>query len=67
MDKDCFPVIFADGPQTASILESNRFDLVFFTGSSAIGKKVYQAASAHLTPVVLELGGKNPVWVDDTG
>ena len=66
LDKECFPVIFADGPQTASILELNRFDLVFFTGSSAVGKKVYQAAACHLTPVVLELGGKNPVWIDET-
>ncbi|MBK7741737.1 MAG: aldehyde dehydrogenase family protein [Saprospiraceae bacterium] len=35
-----------------------RFDKIFFTGSPHIGKIVYQAASAHLTPVTLELGGK---------
>lgn len=66
LDKDAFPIIFANGPETADILAQFRFDLVFFTGSSQIGKLVYQAAAAHLTPVVLELGGKNPVWVDET-
>ena len=66
LDKEAYPVVFADGPETSSILENYRFDLVFFTGSTQIGKMVYQAAAAHLTPVVLELGGKNPVWVDGT-
>ena len=66
LDKEAFPIVFANGPETASLLENYRFDLVFFTGSSHIGKLVYQAAAAHLTPVVLELGGKNPVWVDES-
>lgn len=38
--------------------------MVFFTGSSHVGRLVYQAAAMHLTPVILELGGKNPVWLD---
>ncbi|WP_437272580.1 aldehyde dehydrogenase [Staphylococcus succinus] len=42
------------------------FDYVFFTGSEQVGRIVYQAASEHLTPVTLELGGKSPVIVDET-
>ena len=40
------------------------FDYIFFTGSTSVGKKVMEAASANLTPVSLELGGKSPVIVD---
>jgi coniferyl-aldehyde dehydrogenase len=39
------------------------FDHLFFTGSTAVGRKVMQAAAHNLTPVTLELGGKSPVWV----
>jgi aldehyde dehydrogenase (NAD+) len=41
-----------------------RFDLIFFTGSPRLGKIVMAAAAQHLTPVVLELGGKSPCIVD---
>ena len=41
-----------------------RHDIIFFTGSPQLGKKVMQAAAANLTPVVLELGGKSPCIVD---
>ena len=47
-----------------SYLFSQRFDLVFFTGSPALGKKVMEAQSRFLTPLVLELGGKSPCIVD---
>jgi len=40
------------------------FDHIFFTGSTAVGKVVMRAASEHLVPVTLELGGKSPVLVD---
>lgn len=43
-----------------------RFDLIFFTGSPALGRVVMEAASKHLTPVVLELGGKSPCIIDRT-
>ncbi|WP_090101046.1 aldehyde dehydrogenase [Chitinophaga sp. CF118] len=42
-----------------------RFDHVFFTGSTAVGKKILEMAAPHLTPVTLELGGKSPCIVDD--
>lgn len=47
----------------ASLL-ANRFDIIFFTGSPALGKTVMEAAARNLTPVVLELGGKSPCIVD---
>ena len=45
-------------------LFAQRFDLVFFTGSPALGKVVMEAQSRYLTPLVLELGGKSPCIVD---
>ncbi|MEO8741657.1 MAG: coniferyl aldehyde dehydrogenase [Lysobacteraceae bacterium] len=48
------------GPDVASAFASLPFDHLFFTGSTAIGRKVMAAAAANLTPVTLELGGKSP-------
>lgn len=48
--------------ETSELLQ-HRFDKIFFTGSTHVGKLVYQAAAAHLTPVTLELGGKSPAFV----
>ncbi|HLS60583.1 MAG TPA: aldehyde dehydrogenase [Virgibacillus sp.] len=45
-------------------LLSQRFDYIFFTGSIPVGKIVMEAASKHLTPVTLELGGKSPAIID---
>ncbi len=42
------------------------FDLIFFTGSTKVGQQVMEAASKHLTPVILELGGKSPCIVSET-
>lgn len=49
---------------TNEILLKKRFDVIFFTGSPAVGKVVMKAAAEHLTPVILELGGKSPCIVD---
>ena len=54
-----------DASVAASLLKE-RFDHIFFTGSTAVGKKVMLAAAEHLTPVTLELGGKSPCIVDET-
>ena len=51
--------------ENASLLEQH-FDYIFFTGSPSVGRLVMEKASAHLTPVSLELGGKSPVIVDET-
>ena len=47
-------------------LLDQTFDLIFFTGSPAVGRVVMEKAAKHLTPVVLELGGKSPCIVDET-
>lgn len=47
---------------TTELLEL-PFDKIFFTGSTHVGRIVYQAAAKHLTPVTLELGGKSPTFV----
>ena len=43
-----------------------RWDQIFFTGSPNVGHTIMEAAAKHLTPVVLELGGKSPCIVDET-
>ena len=50
----------------AKDLLKKRWDYIFFTGSVKVGKSVYKAAAENLTPVTLELGGKNPCIVDDS-
>ena len=52
------------GRAVNTILFEQRFDIIFFTGSPAVGKVVMHAAAENLTPVVLELGGKSPCIVD---
>lgn len=47
-----------------TILLSQKFDIIFFTGSPRVGKVVMEAAAKNLTPVILELGGKSPCIVD---
>jgi len=54
-----FTVVQGGIAETSALLET-RFDKIFFTGSPAVGRIVYQAAAKHLTPVTLELGGKSP-------
>ena len=49
-----------------SALLEQRWDLIFFTGSPALAKTVMSAAAQHLTPVILELGGKSPCIIDRT-
>lgn len=63
-DPEYLTVIEGGVPETTTLLE-NRFDKIFFTGGSEIGKIIYTAAAKHLTPCTLELGGKSPVIVDE--
>ncbi|ODN04714.1 Aldehyde dehydrogenase family 3 member B1 [Orchesella cincta] len=64
LDPTCFRVVLGAAPETIELLE-NKFDYIFATSSTRIGKCVMQAAAKHLTPVTLELGGKSPVYIDD--
>lgn len=67
---DCFDeeyVAIVQGHRDVNTaLLNERYDIIFFTGSPDLGRVVMSAAAEHLTPVVLELGGKSPVVVDRT-
>jgi acyl-CoA reductase-like NAD-dependent aldehyde dehydrogenase len=52
------------GVETSQQLLAEKFDYIFYTGSTAVGRFVMEAASRNLTPVTLELGGKSPCIVD---
>lgn len=54
------------GRESIGALLEQKFDYIFFTGSPKVGHVVMEAASRHLTPVTLELGGKSPCIVDET-
>jgi aldehyde dehydrogenase (NAD+) len=61
--KEDFLYVFEGGvPETKDLL-NQKFDKIFFTGSTNVGRIVYQAAAKNLTPVTLELGGKSPTFV----
>ena len=62
LDNDAIAVIEGDGAVSQELI-AQGFDHLLFTGGTEIGRKVYESAAAHLTPVTLELGGKSPVIV----
>jgi aldehyde dehydrogenase (NAD+) len=68
---DLFPVnyilyIEGDGAQVLPpLLTQNRFDHIFYTGSTMVGKIIYKLAAEQLVPVTLELGGKSPAVICD--
>lgn len=64
-DQEYIAVVTGGRKENANLL-SMKFDLIFFTGSQNVGKEVLRHAAGHLTPVVLELGGKSPCIVDST-
>jgi aldehyde dehydrogenase (NAD+) len=61
-DQNYFHVIEGGVPETSALLKE-RFDKIFYTGSSSVGKIIMKAAAEHLTPVTLELGGKSPAII----
>jgi aldehyde dehydrogenase (NAD+) len=63
LDASAVAVVEGGIPETTALLEQ-RFDHIFYTGNGVVGVIVMTAAAKHLTPVVLELGGKSPVIVD---
>jgi aldehyde dehydrogenase (NAD+) len=62
LDKDLFAVIQGAAEETDLLLDK-KFDLVFFTGSSHVGKIILSKTAPQLTPTILELGGKSPAIV----
>lgn len=68
--RECFPpkyiAVVTGGREENTALLRQKFDFIFFTGSQEVGKEVLRQAAEHLTPVVLELGGKSPCIVDES-
>jgi aldehyde dehydrogenase (NAD+) len=62
VDTDAVVVVEGGVPESTALLEQ-RWDHICFTGSTAVGRVVAQAAAKHLTPTLLELGGKSPTYV----
>ncbi|BBY27300.1 aldehyde dehydrogenase family protein [Mycolicibacterium sediminis] len=62
LDREAVAVVEGDGAVSQALI-AQGFDKLCFTGGTEIGRRVYEAAAAHLTPVTLELGGKSPVIV----
>ncbi|XP_077224274.1 aldehyde dehydrogenase family 3 member H1-like isoform X2 [Tasmannia lanceolata] len=63
LDSSAIQVVEGSVSETTALLEQ-RWDKIFYTGNGKVGRIVMAAAAKHLTPVVLELGGKSPVIVD---
>jgi aldehyde dehydrogenase (NAD+) len=61
-----YVAVVTGGRRENTTLLEKKFDMVFFTGSQNVGKEVLRHTAEHLTPTVLELGGKCPCIVDDT-
>ena len=66
--EECFPpehvCVVTGGRAENQALLHQKFDMIFFTGSKAVGKEVLRCAAEYLTPAVLELGGKSPCIVE---
>lgn len=66
--EECFApeyvAVVTGGRAENTVLLDQKFDFVFFTGSQAVGREVLRHTAEHLTPAVLELGGKSPCIVD---
>ena len=63
-DPAFFTVVEGSVEETQELLKQ-KFDKIFFTGSTKVGKIVYKAAAENLTPVTLEMGGKSPAIVTE--
>ena len=61
---EAYVAVVQGNREVNALLLAERYDLIFFTGSPSLGKRVMEAAARNLTPVVLELGGKSPCIVD---
>ena len=61
-----YVTVVEGGVEVSTELLAQKWEYIFFTGSTRVGKIVYQKAAEHLTPVTLELSGKNPCIVDAT-
>lgn len=65
LDRRAIAIVEGGVPETTALL-AERFDHIFYTGNGRVGRIVARAAAEHLTPITLELGGKSPVYIDDS-
>ncbi|KAF8995300.1 NADP-aldehyde dehydrogenase [Cyathus striatus] len=63
LDSNAYKVALGEVPHITRILEQ-KFDHIFYTGNGTVARIISAAASKHLTPLTLELGGKSPVIID---
>ncbi|KAL0973952.1 hypothetical protein UPYG_G00213360 [Umbra pygmaea] len=63
LDMELYSVVTGGIPESQELLRQ-RFDHIFYTGNSTVGKLIMEAAAKNLTPVTLELGGKSPCYID---
>lgn len=70
MVAEAFPpeyvTVIQGGRAENQALLDEKFDYIFFTGGTVVGRQVLEKAAVHLTPVTLEMGGKSPCIVDKT-
>lgn len=64
MDRKVFKVVTGEIPETTVLLKQ-KFDIIFYTGSTSVAKIIMGEAAKTLTPCIFELGGKSPVIVDE--
>ncbi|KAI8815246.1 aldehyde dehydrogenase family 3 member B1 [Cladochytrium replicatum] len=65
LDKRAYRVVLGAAAEASDLLKY-KWGKIFYTGGASVAKIVYRAAAEHLTPVILELGGKSPVIIDET-
>ena len=65
LDARAIAIVEGAAKETGWLLEQ-KYDHIFYTGNGRVARIVMEAASKHLTPVSLELGGKSPIYIDDT-
>ncbi len=63
VNPDIFQVIYGAGETGSHLVDSPKTDIICFTGSTHIGRKIAEACARQLKPVILELGGKDPMVV----
>ncbi|KAJ3644730.1 hypothetical protein Zmor_022438 [Zophobas morio] len=65
LDPECYP-IFCEKNDCVDKLLEEKFDYIYFTGTASVGRIIHRAANKYLTPISLQLGGKNPVYIDSS-
>ncbi|EDO14750.1 hypothetical protein Kpol_297p11 [Vanderwaltozyma polyspora DSM 70294] len=65
LDENLVQIVQGAVPETTRLLECGKFSKIFYTGSPAVGSIVAEKAAKSLTPCVLELGGKSPVYITE--